>query len=58
VAAVPFSLTMSLSAQRASSDVLNEKISQLKREIAEIDDYFYVGSEQDDPVLYAGMLER
>ena len=36
---------------------LKAKISRLKREIAEIDDFFYVGSEQD-PVLYAGMLER
>ncbi len=33
-------------------------IKRLTREIEEIDDFFYKGKENDDRVLYAGMLER
>ena len=33
-------------------------IKRLTREIEEIDNFFYKGSENEDRVLYAGMLER
>jgi len=33
-------------------------IARLTREIEEIDEYFYASNKNDDPVLYAGMLER
>lgn len=34
------------------------KITRLTREIAEIDEFFYRGNENEDRFLYAGMLER
>jgi len=34
------------------------KVSRLTREIAGIDQFFYRGNENEDSVLYAGMLER
>lgn len=34
------------------------KITRLTREIAEIDDFFYTGKQDEDRSLYAGMLER
>jgi hypothetical protein len=33
-------------------------IKRLTKEIAEIDDYFYRGNENEDRLLFAGMLER
>lgn len=33
-------------------------IKRLTKEIAEIDEYFYRGNENEDRVLFAGMLER
>ena len=33
-------------------------ITRLTREIAEIDKFFYRSNENEDRVLYAGMLER
>ena len=37
---------------------LEAKISRLTREIAAIDRFFYLVNENEDRVLYAGMLER
>jgi hypothetical protein len=34
------------------------KITRLTRQIAEIDEFFYRGNENEDRFLYAGMLER
>jgi len=42
----------------ASERYLNAKISRLKREIGEIEDYFYVQSAARDAAEHAGMLER
>jgi hypothetical protein len=41
-----------------TSRSIETKIARLGREITEIDEYFYSGNEDEDRLLYAGMLER
>ena len=43
---------------RNTARYIETKITRLSREIAEIDGFFYRGSEDEDRGLYASMLER
>jgi hypothetical protein len=44
--------------EKDRSQTIESKISRLAREIAQIDEFFYKGQENDDRSLYASMLER